>query len=217
MSEKPAHAVYYHSDLGKNYRQKQRIKSAVDVIPMGEKWEKFREKIADLKSDLASFEVDFLDRDSFKKFCDNLPAELQAYKKIFITGYFSETIREPLQKIIKIWQDRKVRLICPEFPIQSKRDKRNLEVLRKLADAGAEIKFNNRLHARFLVASNPALGGLLLIGSFDFNTECIGKERYDAGIRTRHPDLVESAIKLFEQIWDEPESMPIEGFAKRKS
>jgi hypothetical protein len=60
------------------------------------------------------------------------------------------------------------------------------------------------------------MGGLLLIGSFDFNTECIGKDRYDAGIKTKHPDLVESATKLFEQIWDEPESIPIEDFIKRK-
>jgi hypothetical protein len=98
------------------------------------------------------------------------------------------------------------------------RDRKNLEVLRKLAQAGAEIKFNNRLHARFLVASNPPIkSGLLLIGSFDFNTECIGKERFDAGIKTRHPDLVESATKLFEQIWDEPESVSITDYAKRKS
>ena len=73
---------------------------------------------------------------------------------------------------------KNVRLICPEFPLQSKRDRRNLQVLKKLTGAGAEMKVNNRLHARFLVGHNPALGGLLVIGSFDFNTECIGKERY---------------------------------------
>jgi len=179
---------------------------------MGEEWEKFKNKIIHLQSDLAPFEVDFLDRGSFTKFCNNLRSELEVYKKIHITGYFSETIREALEHIIKRWEDRKVRLICPEFPVQSRRDKRNLEVLQKLAKAGAEIKFNNRLHARFLVASNPALGGLLLIGSFDFNTECIGKERFDAGIMTKHPDLVKSAIELFEQMWSERESMSLEDF-----
>ena len=184
---------------------------------MGEEWAKLLRRFEDLQSYLPPFRVDFLDRNDFKKFCDSLPAELQVYRDIFITGYFSETIREALQKTIKRRQDRKVRLICPEFPIKSKRDRKNLEVLGKLADAGAEIKFNNRLHARFLVASNPALGGLLLIGSFDFNTECIGKERYDAGIKTRHPDLVKSAIELFEQIWNEPESMSLEEFIKGKS
>ena len=185
----------------------------IDVVAMGEEWEKFTKKIVHLQSDLAPFEVDFLDRDSFKRFCDNLRSEVDGYREICITGYFSETIRETLQKIIRLRNN--VRLICPEFPTQSKRDRRNLEALKKLAVAGAEIKVNNRLHARFLVAYNPAIGGLLVIGSFDFNTECIGKERYDAGIKTRHPDLVQSAIKLFEEIWNEPESISLENFIKK--
>ena len=183
---------------------------------MGEEWEKFKNQIIHLQSDLAPFEVDFLDRDSFKRFCDNLHSELEGYRDIYITGYFSETIRENLRRIIS-YKPNLVRLICPEFPIQSKRDRRNLEALKKLAVAGAEIKVNNRLHARFLVAYNPPIArGLLLIGSFDFNTECIGRERYDAGIKTRHPDLVKSAIKLFEQIWNEPESMSLEDFIKKR-
>ena len=188
----------------------------IDVVAMGEEWRKFKQKIVNLQSDLSPFQVDFLDRDSFKKLCDNLPHDVAgAYRNVYITGYFSETIRETLEKIIKM--QRIVRLISPEFPIKSNRDKKNLQVLKKLADAGAEIKFNNRLHARFLVAHTPEIGsrGFLLIGSFDFNTECIGKERYDAGIKTRHPDLVKSAIKLFEQIWNEPESIPLEDFMKK--
>jgi len=43
----------------------------------------------------------------------------------------------------------------------------------------------------------------------------MGKERYDAGIKTRHPDLVKSAIELFQQIWDERESMSLEDFIKK--
>ena len=172
---------------------------------MGE-WEKLREKIISLKADLAPFEMDFLDRDGFKSFYDNLSSEVDGYKEVCITGYFSETIRETLQEIIKL--RRHVRLICPEFLIKSKRDRKNLDTLRKLAKAGAEIKVNNRLHARFLVAHNPIIErGLLIIGSFDFNTECIGRERYDAGVKTRHPDLVKSAVSLFDQIWNEPESI----------
>ena len=184
---------------------------------MGEEWEKFTEKIVRLQSDLDPFKVDFLDRDSFKRFCDNLRSEVDGFRETWITGYFSETIREALEEIIRLKNN--VRLICPEFPVRHPRDKKNLQALKKLADAGAEVKFNNRLHARFLVAHYPAIGkGLLVIGSFDYNTECIGKERYDAGIKTRHPDLVESAIKLFDQIWNEPESISLEDFImKRKS
>jgi len=149
----------------------------IDVAAMGEAWKKLLDKIIFLQGDIAPFTVDFIDRDSFKRFCDNLRSEMESYKNIYITGYFSETIREALEQLIKSWKDRKVSLLCPEFPTESRRDKRNLEVLEKLAKAGAEVKFNNRLHARFLVATNPAMGGLLLIGSFDFNTECIGKDQ----------------------------------------
>ncbi len=117
----------------------------------------------------------------------------------------------------------KIRLICPHLNVKYARDRKNLQALRKLAKAGAKIKINDRLHARFLVAYNPPImheqnshyHGLLLIGSFDFNTECIGRERYDAGIKTRNPDLVKSAVELFEQIWNEPESIPLEDFGKK--
>ena len=195
------------------------IRRSIDVVVMENEWEKYRKEVVDLRSIFSVFKVDFLDKNSFSEFCtnNNLCTELQLCTQIFITGYFSETIRETLQTIIKQGPEKKVRLIS-QFPKETKRDKQNFEVLKKLAEAGAEIKFNNRLHARFLVASTPpCIGGLLLIGSFDFNTECIGRERFDAGIKTRHPDLVESATKLFEQIWNEPESVSIVDFAKRKS
>ncbi len=69
------------------------------------------------------------------------------------------------------------------------------------------------MHARLLVAhypEAPEVKSLVIIGSFDFNTECIGMERYDAGIKTFHPDLVQQAVKLFKQIWDEEESIPLD-------
>jgi hypothetical protein len=50
---------------------------------------------------------------------------------------------------------------------------------------------------------------LLIIGSFDFNTECIGKERLDAGIKTNHPDLVKSALQFFDGIWNTTESISL--------
>jgi hypothetical protein len=40
----------------------------------------------------------------------------------------------------------------------------------------------------------------------------MGKERYDAGIKTTHPDLVQSTLNLFEQIWNEPESLLLDNF-----
>ena len=49
------------------------------------------------------------------------------------------------------------------------------------------------------------------MGFFNFNTECRGRERHDATTKKRHPDLLESAKKLFEQIWNEQESISPEG------
>src|SRR3972149_5376476 len=58
--------------------------------------EKLRTKIANLQGDIAPFKVDFIDRDAFKQLCDRLCFDIQGYKEISITGYFSETIREEL-------------------------------------------------------------------------------------------------------------------------
>jgi len=184
-------------------------------------FKEFEKKIENLQSDVNLFKVEFLDRDGFKRFADNLRKNVEAWHRIYITGYFSETIRKSLESIIKSSRN-KVRLICPYLDVKKARDKKNLQALGKLVNAGAEIKVNDRLHARFLVAYNPVAQhpylkhwGLLLIGSFDFNTECIGRERYDAGIKTRHPDMVRSAVELFEQIWNESESVTLEDFMKK--
>lgn len=180
-------------------------------------YEEFRQKIVNLQSDVNLFKAEFLDRDKFKKFADNLRTNVHQWHNIRITGYFSETIRQSLESLITV-PAYNIRLICPHLNIKQVRDKKNFQALGKLASKGVEIKFNDRLHARFLVAYNligkpiKEYRGLLLIGSFDFNTECIGRERYDAGIMTRNPDLVESAVKLFEQIWNEPESKPLKDY-----
>ena len=50
-----------------------------------------------------------------------------------------------------------------------------------------------------------------LMGFSDFNTERRGRERDDVTTKKRHPDLLESAIRLFEQIWNEQESISLKG------
>jgi len=61
-----------------------------------------REKIVKLQSDVNLFKVEFLDRDGFKRFADNLSSNVESWNKICITGYFSETIRKSLESIIKV-------------------------------------------------------------------------------------------------------------------
>jgi hypothetical protein len=106
----------------------------------------------------------------------------------------------------------KVQLITQELDLNKPKDKKNLDVLRSLCKKGVEIKVNYRIHARLLVARQtgfPQTLGLLIIGSFDFNTEGMGKERLDAGIRTKHPDLINAAIEFFDNIWKAPQSIPL--------
>lgn len=43
----------------------------------------------------------------------------------------------------------------------------------------------------------------------------VKEEKDDAGIKTRHPDLVKSAVELFEQIWNETESIPLKDFMEK--
>jgi hypothetical protein len=177
-------------------------------------YEEFKSKIGMLQSDWSRFTIDFIDKEKFKDFADDLYHNLVngAYNEVRITGYFSETIREALEHFSQM-KDHKVRLISQELDPKKPRDKKNLDVLRKLCKTGVEVKVNNRIHARLLVAHISGYPhetlGLLIIGSFDFNTECIGKERLDAGIKTKHPDLVKSAIEFFDGIWNTSESIPL--------
>jgi len=188
------------------------------MIAMPKNWDKIKKSILKLHSDLTRFEVNFLDRDSFKDFVDYISQDIQGYPEVCITGYFAEVIRDPIENMTKLGQN--VRLIRQEFPARlSKKDKKELEVLEKLVKAGVKIKINHRTHARLFIAHSPELGegrGLVVIGSFDFNSDCYSKDRYDAGIKTRHPDLVESAVKLFEEIWSEPKSISLEEFLEKR-
>ena len=170
-------------------------------------YDEIQKQLGELKSNLSQFKIEFLDREGFEEFADSLFDEVGGYSEIWITGYFSEAIRNTLERLAC---GHKLKLLSQEFDLNNKREKRNLEVMRKLCNAGVEVKINNRLHARFLLAHSPAFPaiGLLVIGSFDFNMEGMSKERYDAGIKTNNPDLVISARELFNQIWNEPESLP---------
>jgi len=168
---------------------------------------------ANLQSDISPFKIDFLDRDGFKLFTSNLSGNIGGWEEVCITGYFSETARKDFESILQM--KRTLTIICPEFPVGSNRDRKNLEALTKLAQAGADIRVNNRLHARFLVAYHPGqerLSGILLLGSFDFNTECIGLERHDAGVLICNPDLISKARELFDQIWEESEPPTHNGY-----
>jgi len=186
---------------------------------MSSEFDDFKNVLANLHERFNLFRVDFMDRQGFKNFSHDLSSKLGTWNEICITGYFSEAVREDLERLA---QFKKLRIIGIEFNPKNRRDRKNLEALKKLSKVkgdgeryGVEIKVNNMLHARFLVAFNQSasqLRGRLILGSFDFNTEGVAGVRFDAGITTQHPDLVRSAIKLFDEIWNDSSSISLEAF-----
>ena len=102
-------------------------------------------RVGELQADLVNqFKIDFMDRENFKNFADNLSSEAGGYTQLWITGYFSEAIRDSLEMFAR---NHKLKLLSQEFDLNNKREKKNLEVLKKLCNSGAEIKVNSRLHA----------------------------------------------------------------------
>jgi hypothetical protein len=186
---------------------------------MSSDFNKFLSVLSNLREQFIPFKVDFMDRNNFKDFAMKLSSKLGTWSNVYVTGYFSEGMREEFERL-GTW--KRLRLICPEFDPKLRRNRRDLQALRKLSQvtperegAGVEIKFSNMLHARLFIAFNRQLqseevDGLLVMGSFDFNKEGISGERFDAGIYTRSSDLVKSAIKFFEDVWDDSSSIPLD-------
>jgi hypothetical protein len=77
-----------------------------------------------------------------------------------------------------------------------------------MQEKGIEIRVNDRIHTRLFIGYsdrdlNTDSNGVLLLGTFDFNKEGLSEDKINAGILTRHPDLVKSARELFERVWEE--------------
>ena len=186
---------------------------------MSSKFNEFRSTLSNLAGKLDLLKADFMDRESFKKFASELNSKLKSWREVCITGYFSEGMRKEFEKIAE-W--KKLRLICRKLDPKRTGDKKDLDALRKLSTiepkgegAGVEIKFSDIVHARLFVAFNRLpqtedYSGLLILGSFDFNKDGIAGQRLDAGISTKNPDLIKSAIKLFEEMWNDSSSIPLD-------
>lgn len=159
---------------------------------------------------LLGFNVDFIDEAQFKKFAnDEMGSFCQAYEEICISGYFSDGFAIELVTALSGLK-KKVRIITAVHNIKRPNDKKNLASLRKIQDIGAEIRVNLRTHFRMFLLKGKTKG-LLILGSFDFNKEGMNMERRDAGIKTTHPDLVQSAYDYFMSVWeDEHDCTPLD-------
>ena len=90
--------------------------------------------------------------------------------------------------------------------LNNNQDRKNCRALKTMQEKGIEIKINHRLQSRLFIGyqllNDDFYGGILIIGSFDFNREGLAGERRDAGIITTHPDLIKSAITFFKELWE---------------
>ncbi len=172
----------------------------------------FRHEIRDLSraiQKLARFNVDFIDETGFQSFIRELPKTLRDYDNFCMAGYFSEAFVQPLIKQRKGLRAR-IRVLSPELNLKQRRDRNNLKALRKLQDEDIEVKIHSRLHCRMLLAySHRDIGGIpeayghVILGTFDYNDEGVNASKRNAGIKTMNPDLLKSAIKYYDELWEE--------------
>jgi hypothetical protein len=176
-------------------------------------WKGCIDKVNEAMCELMRYDVEFIDDKGFSEFLDHLKGLKGTrfsdrynsdFRNLDITGYFSVGISDLLCDRSEKCRAN-IRLISPTFGDATKKpDYNNLTALRKMQDAGIEIKVNDMLHARLFVGYNQEVSlsnDILLLGSFDFNREGLSGEKRNAGIITRNPDLVKSAREFFEGMW----------------
>jgi len=192
-------------------------------------WNKIFKDISGISSLIERFRVDFIDEQEFLKFFAHLkdpsrPGVLNdAYRIvlphkagsgfnprfIYLTGFLGTQIRDLLCAASAYCQ---IKVIS--------RYNRPAAVLREMAEKGIKVGVNKNAHGRLFIAygdRNHLEEGLLILG-FDFDKEGLSGERKDAGIITKHPDLMQSAIDFFERIWDdEVQTTPYEMIEKKQS
>jgi len=114
--------------------------------------------------------------------------------EIVLAGYFDQYLLTDFQSLNP---KPSIRFISPELT-NSKQDQVNLDALKRLLKIGAQVRFHPMLHARFVLSPTEAI-----VGSADIKSDCMGGRRYDLGIRSNNPSLVQS-VKIFaEKVWDE--------------
>jgi len=201
------------------------VETAMDKLS----WNKIFKDINEVSSLVKRFRVDFIDEQEFLKLFAHLkdPSRLgvlnDAYRIvlphkagggfnprfIYLTGFLGTQIRD---------------LLCEasEASCQIKVISRHNrpDILRKMAEKGIKVGVNKNAHARLFIAyadRDHLEEGLLVLG-FDFDLKGLSGERKDAGIITRHPDLIQSAVIFFERIWnDETQTIPYEMIEKKQS
>lgn len=111
-----------------------------------------------------------------------------------LAGYFDQAFLTDFKNLSPM---PKIKIISPELK-NTKQDQVNLDALKRLKAMGAEVGFHPMLHARFALSQSE-----IIVGSSDIKSDCLGGRRYDAGIWTNNPILVQSCKLFADRIWKE--------------
>jgi hypothetical protein len=178
--------------------------------PIKKTFSKEIQDINDQVSGLLQHKCDFWDHKEFLRFYQEITGSpnrnriefSQGHGNYFdVMGYFDDPMFNVAEIIIKNGID--VRILTRAETINSKK----LSTVKKLVKLGAKIRYNDKIHARLINSYNVYKWGIesgeVIIGSFDFDRECISSSRRDAGIHTRDLEIVESVANFFDGIWED--------------
>lgn len=118
--------------------------------------------------------------------------------ELILTGYLDHIL---LTDFKRLSPKPIIKIISPELK-KTKQDKTNLDALKRLKTMGAEVRFHPMIHSRIALSQSE-----LIVGSGDIKSDCLGGRRYDAGIWSNNPILIESCKSFTNKMWDEAYSL----------
>ena len=171
----------------------ERIKNVeTNISPISGNIEKF---ISNVQGSTLSFiESSPTERSVEPKLRGILATSCKSGEELMLTGYFDQYLLKAFNAMKPL---PKIKFISPELT-NSKSDNINLDALKRLTKMGAEVRFHSMIHARIALNSKE-----VIVGSSDIKSDCLGGRRYDAGVWSNNPILVQDANNFFQKVWDE--------------
>ena len=114
--------------------------------------------------------------------------------EIILAGYFDQYLLTDFQSLNP---KPLIKFISPELT-NSKQDQINLDALQRLESIGAQVRFHPMLHARLVLSPTE-----IIVGSADIKSDCMGGRRYDLGMWSNSPALVQSGKVFVDKVWNE--------------
>jgi hypothetical protein len=132
--------------------------------------------------------------------------------EMWIMGYFDQARIDKLKPILE--KGTKVKIISPELNLSKSQDKSNLDALKRMKKYGAEVRIHPMLHARIFYIERDG-SSEVVIGSGDIKSDCLGGKRFDAGIRSNHPEIIADTIGFFSRVWNDDGAIELSEIGKK--